>query len=34
MLVLLNLQGNSLCQEEGIQERLAEMLPSVSSILT
>lgn len=33
-LVFLNLQGNSLCQEEGIRERLAEMLPSVSSILT
>ncbi|XP_021796777.1 geranylgeranyl transferase type-2 subunit alpha isoform X3 [Papio anubis] len=33
-LVLLNLQGNPLCQAMGILEHLAELLPSVSSILT
>ncbi|ELW69286.1 Geranylgeranyl transferase type-2 subunit alpha [Tupaia chinensis] len=33
-LVLLNLQGNPLCQAEGILEHLAELLPSVNSILT
>ncbi|GAB1298912.1 Geranylgeranyl transferase type-2 subunit alpha [Apodemus speciosus] len=33
-LLLCNNRGNSLCQEEGVRERLAEMLPSVSSILT
>ncbi|EPY89942.1 geranylgeranyl transferase type-2 subunit alpha [Camelus ferus] len=33
-LVLLNLQGNPLCQAAGISEQLAELLPSVSSILT
>ncbi|EHH27780.1 hypothetical protein EGK_18063 [Macaca mulatta] len=33
-LVLLNLQGNPLCQAMGILEHLAELLPSVGSILT
>uniref|UniRef100_A0A2I3TE56 Geranylgeranyl transferase type-2 subunit alpha n=2 Tax=Pan TaxID=9596 RepID=A0A2I3TE56_PANTR len=33
-LVLLNLQGNPLCQAVGILEQLAELLPSVSSVLT
>uniref|UniRef100_A0A481C3R3 Geranylgeranyl transferase type-2 subunit alpha n=1 Tax=Sus scrofa TaxID=9823 RepID=A0A481C3R3_PIG len=33
-LVLLNLQDNPLCQAVGISEHLAELLPSVSSILT
>ncbi|XP_010362033.1 geranylgeranyl transferase type-2 subunit alpha isoform X1 [Rhinopithecus roxellana] len=33
-LVLLNLQGNPLCQAMGILEHLAELLPSVSSVLT
>nr|KAF6502205.1 Rab geranylgeranyltransferase subunit alpha [Molossus molossus] len=33
-LVLLNLQGNPLCQTVGSSEHLAELLPSVSSILT
>lgn len=33
-LVLLNLQGNPLCQTVGTLEHLAELLPSVSSILT
>lgn len=33
-LTLLNLQGNPLCQAEGSSEHLAELLPSVSSILT
>ncbi|KAF6352219.1 Rab geranylgeranyltransferase subunit alpha [Rhinolophus ferrumequinum] len=33
-LVLLNLQGNPLCQIVGTSEHLAELLPSVSSILT
>lgn len=33
-LVLLNLQGNPLCQAAGISEQLAEMLPSVNSILS
>ncbi|XP_030660015.1 geranylgeranyl transferase type-2 subunit alpha isoform X1 [Nomascus leucogenys] len=33
-LVLLNLQGNPLCEAVGILEQLAELLPSVSSILT
>lgn len=33
-LVLLNLQGNPLCQAVGISEHLAELLPSVRSSLT
>lgn len=33
-LVLLNLQGNPLCEAVGISEHLAELLPSVSSIIT
>ncbi|KAK2503608.1 hypothetical protein MC885_014865 [Smutsia gigantea] len=33
-LVLLNLQGNPLCEAVGISEHLAELLPSVSSIVT
>ncbi|KAF6132428.1 Rab geranylgeranyltransferase subunit alpha [Phyllostomus discolor] len=33
-LVLLNLRGNPLCQTVGTLEHLAELLPSVSSILT
>ncbi|KAF0877915.1 TGM1 glutamyltransferase, partial [Crocuta crocuta] len=33
-LVLLSLQGNPLCQAAGISEHLAELLPSVNSILT
>uniref|UniRef100_A0A2K6TAA0 Geranylgeranyl transferase type-2 subunit alpha n=1 Tax=Saimiri boliviensis boliviensis TaxID=39432 RepID=A0A2K6TAA0_SAIBB len=33
-MVLLNLQGNPLCQAVGILEHLAELLPSVSTILT
>ncbi|KAG8509402.1 Geranylgeranyl transferase type-2 subunit alpha, partial [Galemys pyrenaicus] len=33
-LVLLNLQGNPLCQAVDISEHLAEMLPSVNSVLT
>lgn len=33
-LVLLNLQGNPLGQAVGISEHLAQLLPSVSSILT
>ncbi|XP_036740425.2 geranylgeranyl transferase type-2 subunit alpha [Manis pentadactyla] len=33
-LVLLRLQGNPLCEAVGISEHLAELLPSVSSIIT
>lgn len=33
-LVLLHLQGNPLCQAVGASEHLAELLPSVNSILT
>ncbi|KAL0602780.1 Geranylgeranyl transferase type-2 subunit alpha, partial [Plecturocebus cupreus] len=33
-LVLLNLQSNPLCQAVGILEHLAELLPSVSTVLT
>lgn len=33
-LVLLHLQGNPLCQAVGASEHLAELLPSINSILT